>query len=110
MFCILDFEHSNLFLPLSVRRQASPRPDCGIFPISPAPSKAGGLRIFDSFLQRGKNQSNAQGSAKNSNIFEYFQTFHIIFRKFSNIFKRFQTFSNVLKQPPAHLIEISVAL
>ena len=44
-------------------------------------------------------RSNAQGSAKNSNIFKYFQTFHTIFRTFrttfrifSNVFKRFRSF------------------
>jgi len=44
-------------------------------------------------------RSFAQGSAKNSNIFEYFQTFHTIFRTFrttfrifSNVFKRFRSF------------------
>ncbi len=44
-------------------------------------------------------RSFAQGPAKNSNIFKYFQTFHTIFRifsnvsyHFSNIFKRFRTF------------------
>jgi len=45
-----------------------------------------------------KNQSNAQAPAKNSKIFKYFQTFHIIFRIFSNIFEYFQTFSNVFER------------
>ncbi len=57
-------------------------------------------------LERSKTDQMRKGSAKNSNIFKYFQTFHTIFRifsnvsrYFSNVFKRFRTFLFCLSCP-----------
>jgi hypothetical protein len=64
-----------------------------------------------------KNQSNAQGGKKLSNIFkrfytnfEYFGTFFANFRKFSNVFERFLHELARLMRKSALLIEILTLL
>ncbi len=66
-----------------------------------------GLSLVSGVLSlRAAVRKFAQAPAKNSNIFEYFQTFHTIFRIFSNVshhfskvFKRFRTFLLYLSCP-----------
>ena len=45
-----------------------------------------------------KIQSFAHAPAKNSNIFEYFQTFSNIFKRFASFFEYFRIFSNVFER------------